>query len=199
MRSWVVTIELRDYWHCGAGRGGGAVLDAVVQRDHAGVPLLPGRHLKGLLRDALERAAAWDWPGYAGLAGQLFGQRTEEAEGPSNPTPGCLRVSDACLPGEVRAWLADDRQRSLRAGLFRGLYATAIDERSGTAKDASLRGIEVVVPLQLRASLAAIPGRTAPPEDWVQKLAKVLPLIDAIGAHRSRGLGRAVLSLKEAA
>ena len=188
-------IDLRHYWHAGGGRGAGAVLDAVVHRDPNGLPVLPGRHLKGLLRDACLRAEAWRWEGFApGTAERLFGRPADERQ-PSEP--GALRVTDATLPGDVAAWLASESGRGSLPHLFRSLYATAIEHESGTARDRSLRGIEVTVPLTLTARIETVPGRT-PPEGWPHLLDAVLPLIDAVGAHRSRGLGRAVLHIEEA-
>lgn len=198
MNTYQLRIDLRGYWHPGGGRGGGAVLDATTHRDSSGLPVLPGRHIKGLLREALECAAGFGWDGYAGLAQQLFGERSAEEAG-SAPAPGGLRVSDGSLPDATRAWLSDpDRQRRLAPHLYRSLYATAIDSATGTARDKSLRGIEVVVPLTLFARIEPVPGQTEPPVDWPQRLRDCLPLIDAVGAHRGRGLGRAVLSLEGA-
>lgn len=194
-------IDIRHYWHAGGGRGAGAVLDAIVHRDPDGLPVLPGRHLKGLLRDACLRAEAWKWEGFTpGLAHQLFGRPAGDNQ-PSEP--GALRVTDATLPPELTAWLTWDGENDPRGGkcylpyLFRSLYATAIEHDSGTAHGKTLRGIEVTVPLALTARVEPVPGR-APPEGWPGLLADVLPLIDAVGAHRSRGLGRAVLHIEEA-
>lgn len=189
-----IKIDLRGYWHPGGGRGQGMVLDATCHRDADGLPVLPGRHLKGLLRDALERAEAWGWNDYAGLASALFGDRPEDTADVT-PNPGSLRIGDARLPDDIAAHLASDAGKPLRTGLFRSLYATAVSHQTGTAEDRSLRGIEVVVPLQLHADISLIPGREAP-ADWPMRLDAVLPLIDAVGAHRNRGLGRAVLTLE---
>jgi len=188
-------VDIRAYWHAGGGRGAGAVLDAVVYRDADGLPVLPGRHLKGLLRDAVARAASWDWDGYAGLAERLFGRPAETRRASE---PGCLRLSDARLPDGVVAWLRSNEGKAHRAALFRALDATAIDADTGTADGHSLRGIEVTVPLTLYARIEPVPGREAP-EDWPARIAEVLPLIDAVGGWRTRGLGRAVLTLTEVA
>lgn len=197
MNAYRLTIDLRGYWHPGGGRGGGAVLDAVTHRDSSGLPVLPGRHIKGLLREALECAEDLGWDGYAGLAGVLFGDRTETVSG-GIPAPGSLRVSDGTLPEATRNWLSDSkRQRRLVPHLYRSLFATAIDTETGTAMDKTLRGIEVIVPLLLHARIEPMPGRPAPTEDWFQRVRDCLPLIDAVGAHRRRGLGRAVLGLEE--
>ncbi|QLP99319.1 MAG: hypothetical protein HZY78_02585 [Burkholderiaceae bacterium] len=190
-------LQIQSYWHIGTGRDAGAAVDVATHRDQDGLPCVPGRHIKGLLRDAFERAHAWGWAGHADgmVVAHLFGQRTERITVDGAPTSGALRVSDARLPEDLRAWLRADAQSAQRAALFRILMATAIDENSGSAKDRSLRGIEVVVPIDLGASIGPMPGR-AVPFDWVQKLREVLPLISAVGGHRSRGLGRAILSLE---
>jgi hypothetical protein len=197
MNSHILHIDIRGYWHPGGGRGQGMVLDATCHRDAHGLPVLPGRHLKGLLRDALERAEAWRWKDFRGLANQLFGDRTEVLEG-SVPNPGSLRVGDARLPDAIANHLASENGRELVPGLFRALHATAVEHDSGVAKDKSLRGIEVLVPLKIKAAIGLIPGQKPPPDDWPEKLRGVLPLIDAVGAHRSRGIGRAILSLEGA-
>ncbi|MFP4696156.1 RAMP superfamily CRISPR-associated protein [Thiohalospira sp.] len=187
-------IEIRGYWHTGGGVGSGAVADALVQRDSGGLPVLPGRHLKGLLREAVDAAGLWGWSGYEGLATVLFGERDEDTD--SVPSAGALRVSDATLPPETAAWLAGtEAGRALRPGLFRTLHATAVDSKTGTAMDQSLRGIEVVVPLELEARIT--PVGSGSPADWGRRLEQVLPLVRAVGAQRQRGLGRAILSLKE--
>lgn len=188
-------VAIVSYWHPGTGRSGGAVTDAMAYRGGDGLPRLPGRHLKGLLREALERAEDWSWSGFEGLASRLFGDRTEaDDRGTQFPWPGCLRVGDATLSAEVAAWLGHADQAATRSSLFRTVHATAIDHFTGTAAEKSLRGIEVVVPLDLTAPISVIERADSPPSDWAERLAEVLPLIVAVGAHRSRGLGRATLS-----
>ena len=100
MTSMTLVVDIHSYWQSGGGRGQGAVLDATAHRDADGLPVLPGRHLKGLLREALEAAERWQWQGYEGLAAKLFGDRTEEAKEKlenAKPAPGYLRISDATL------------------------------------------------------------------------------------------------------
>ena len=211
-------INIRSYWHPGTGRGSGFHLDALTHTGADGLPRLPGRHLKGLLRDALYRAETWQWPDApAGITEALFGSRPierndataeESAEDaterntPNRPdddnlsTPGLLRVSDATLPTEVAKWLASDDGKPYAAGLYREHFGTAIDERSGVAKERSLRGMQVIVPLELTAIVREVPGvkTVINVADWKKTLAAVFPLIPAVGAHRTRGFGRACLS-----
>ena len=49
-------FEIQSFWHAGSGRGDGAVADATVLRSRAGLPILPGRTVKGLLREACDLA-----------------------------------------------------------------------------------------------------------------------------------------------
>lgn len=194
----VLQVCVRSYWHSGTGRGLGAAVDVAAYRDADNLPALPGRHIKGLLRHALEQAWSWGWAGHAdgSLLHNLLGQRTEQTPDGQVPSSGLLRVSDARLPDELGAWLSVDERSAERAALFRILQSTAVDEITGSARDRSLRGIEVVVPLDLRAIIEPIPGPGAPPSDWPERLCEVLPLIPAVGGHRTRGLGRAQLTLE---
>jgi hypothetical protein len=188
-------VDIRSYWHPGTGRGSGFHLDAVTHEGADGLPRLPGRTLKGLLRDAIHRAETWGWKEvHAGSTERLFGPLGREG---AETAFGLLRVSDATLPDEVAAYLASEEGRKLVPGLYREHFSTAIEQKTGVAKERSLRGMRVVVPLTLEAEISTVPGVEDLP-DWRARLGAVLPLVTAVGAHRSRGFGRAVLSWKEA-
>lgn len=223
MSSRTLSIALNGYWHCGSGRSSGAHLDALTEKDHAGLPYVPGRHLKGLLRHAVHRAEHWGWLDKAALPkgpaesfeSLLFGRRSRQkndraqaAENDSTTTSGMLLVEDALLPPAEYDYLSQPQQKPLLRHLFRDLYSTAIGPH-GTAKAQSLRGMEVALPVTVRASLTLIvtaldddlraqqQAYLAQPAAW-EALERSLPLIDAIGASRSRGLGEAILSLSAA-
>jgi hypothetical protein len=196
----ILHVDIRSYWHPGTGRGLGTQLDAITHRNARGLPTLPGRTLKGLLRDAVYR---WEqFGGFADLelrsssiAEQLFGPRGIEGV---ETWPGLLRVGDAVLAATDTAYLAADPK--LCAGLYHSHFATAVEHETGTAAEKTLRGIELVVPLKLFAEITTI--ATAAHVDladrWPDILRTALPLVWAVGAHRSRGLGRAVLTLEDA-
>ena len=198
MNTMRLIVDLKSYWHAGGGRGAGMVLDAVVHRDSRGLPVLPGRHLKGLLRDAVDRAESWGWEGFDDLSDALFGEASENRDNAdSPPAPASLRIGDAALPAALADWLAATEEgRGLRQELFRGIYATAVEHDTGTAADHSLRGMEVTIPLRLEATISEVPGRNLP-DGWRDRLKEALHLVDAVGACRTRGLGRARLSLEE--
>lgn len=203
MNSATLIVDIQSYWHPGTGRGSGFYLDAVTHAGADGLPRLPGRTIKGLLRDALWRAEQWQWPQVAeGTTWTLFGSRGKSRD-PNRrdenlSDAGVLRVGDACLPSEVAAYLSGAKAgRALIPSLYREHFSTAIEHATGVAKAHSLRGMQVIVPLTLEAPVSEVPGLSAL-AGWRDTLEAVLPLINAVGAHRSRGFGRARLSLKEA-
>ena len=250
VREAVVVVNISGWWHAGTGRGGGEDADALVARDCHGLPFLPGRHLKGLLRDACFRLERWQALEARPAAGAgrpadkivegttdlLFGTdefEKREAAGQSGggaddraasdrrggrhrTQEGCLTFANAVLPHSVQLALRDPpdattgltEQAKLRRGLFGFVSATAIDQKSGVAKDDTLRRIEVAVPLTLRAEVHWEPdprgldggeAQRRAIEDaersWPDVLRTVLPFVRAVGGHRTRGFGRAKLSL----
>lgn len=193
MTAATLSIDIRSYWHPGTGRGSGYHLDAVTHEGADGLPRLPGRTLKGLLRDAVFRAESWNWGEVpAGSTETLFGALGREDRG---TRPGLLRISDATLPAEVAAWLGAMDGKGLVAGLYLEHFSTAIGP-DGIATDRSLRGMRVVVPLELEATIDLVPGVALGGLDWRGLLEAVFPLVPAVGAHRTRGLGRALLGWK---
>lgn len=212
-------IDIRSYWHAGTGRGSGSHLDALVERDVDGLPFVSGKMLKGLLRDAVNRATSWDvlpvlqdktiMPPSINVVELLFGSAGfGENNVPSDETkPGVLKISDARLPAVLCDWLSGDTQehRRWRGQLQRSVYSTAINSDSGVAKGGSLRGQEVTVPMQLESRIRLLPLVHQLPDEltrrfiiahWSEIVQQALPLVRAVGSNRTRGLGRACLSLQ---
>ena len=208
----MLSIDLNGYWHAGGGRSSGHHVDAMCERDETSLPILPGRQLKGLLRQAVRCAEAWGWfdetPLPEGPTSSheeiLFGTASGVvARGQTHP--GLLIVESAQLPSTERAWLASAEGSDPAQSLFDAIFSTAINEQ-GSAMDHSLRGIEVAIPCQLQAELAV--SANALEEDrrrqqaaYIQAglpwtvLDAVMPLLDRIGAYRSRGMGESVAHL----
>jgi CRISPR/Cas system CSM-associated protein Csm3 (group 7 of RAMP superfamily) len=201
-----------NYWHAGSGRSSGYHLDSLCERNQEQLPYFPGRQLKGLLRQAVARAEDWGW--FAELPipqgpfkrheELLFGSTNQE-ENRHTTQPGLLLVDSANLPDAERQWLAHSDQSELRSELFAELFSTAINDQ-GSAQRYSLRGLEVCIPLTLVADLslavtAQQPEARLQQQAYLQQqncwaaLSASLPLLDALGAHRSRGLGEARVSL----
>ena len=161
-------------WHCGSGLAAGANADALVVRDENGLPYIPGKTLKGFIRQAVEEMAFFE--NQAPDVIQLFGAPfTNKAE---------TFFSNATLI-EHDAILAD----GLTEGLFSFISQTRLTPE-GIADKGSLRRIEVVVPCTLEGYIYNV--------DTSQKdyIIHALPYIKAIGYHRNRGLGRCCIKPK---
>jgi len=209
MRAIAVHFDIRSYWHAGTGRGAGPELDAVVFRSAAGLPMLPGRTVRGLLRDGLEQAERFGVlpaPSWAakGPVHWCFGPK-EPLRGTDEPRedfrfvtePGCLRVESAVLgetPQRTEAWerwaSAPDNRAKVEH-LFRPLASTKVDEH-GIAEDKTLRAIEVAVPMKLTSLVTGPEG-----QEWPALLRTGARFIRGLGSHRHRGLGRVAVSVSE--
>lgn len=207
-----VTIQIYSWWRSGTGAGRAAQLDTICTRDRSGLPYLPGRHLRGLFRDAVRRMEAWDLESWNGVEQALFGEwgfRPPE-NAIAAPVPyrgahrGALAVTDACMsPAERVAFEQDaeqaamDGHRPLSDDLFATLRSTSMED--GVAVPHSLRSEEVAVPMQLSATVDFLGYDDAAQwrGSWKGALAAAAPLIRAVGAKRMRGLGRASVLIEE--
>ena len=186
MKQAVVEFDILDYWHAGTGAGEGAHLDAVVINSPAGLPVIPGRTVKGLLREAMRTAE--DCGALAdGTTDRLFGAPSTSD---SHREPGELSFTDAGLPIEVEAW-AEGQSIALLEHLYPVVASTRIDER-GQALDKALRRFQVTVPVTL---MALVEGPRD--GDWIPAMKAAVPLIRSLGSHRHRGLGRVQVRVKE--
>ena len=201
MKTATLTIELLSWWHAGSGLGRGGDVDALVIRDADGLPYLPGRTIKGLLRDAVRLAEDFSAVPI-GSTDTLFGkadQTTPNDEGtqldydPEPRPPGQIkRVSNATLPMDLATWIRNGGS-ARKAAVYSAFSSTRISP-DGVAEQGTLRTIEVCPPLTLSATVAG-------PDDgtWLVTLEKCVPLVRALGSHRHRGLGRCQMRLTSAA
>ena len=58
MKDLNIKIEFFSPWHCGSGLSAGADADSLVIKDINGLPFIPGKTIKGLIREAVEDYAA---------------------------------------------------------------------------------------------------------------------------------------------
>jgi hypothetical protein len=208
-----VVFDVLTYWQVGSGLGEEASADSVVARDEAGLPFLPGRTVKGLLRNATdlagvpqERIERWFGSANGGLTGPLDAETDVRLEQSRFTTrPGVLWFGSARLPDAWRHWsrglaaTGDDepgeemgRMIEARGALFRFVASTSIDAE-GVARDKTLRVAEVAVPMRLRSRIEG----PADDRQWVEDVAAALPLLRAIGTRRHRGYGRVRCSLED--
>ena len=176
-------------WHMGSGLGEGAYLDALPVKTPSGLPYIPGRTVKGVLREAVQTAE--DFKAVApGTTVRLFGSRDKDLSR-YETTPGLLRFSSATLEEISEEWAADEHNGQAVSGLYYPLASTKIGA-CGLADDKTLHKIEVTHPVPLVAEVTG-DGDTS---SWLAALEKALPLIRQIGSHRHRGLGRVQVTIE---
>ncbi len=173
-------IEFHSDWHCGSGLSSGAELDARVIRDADGLPFLPGRTVKGLLRDAVlvlfpeqQKTEAFK---------RTFGISADKDDRVAAHT----FFSNARMFAEERKAILEEH--GLLPHLFKAVSRTAIDDH-GIALEHSLRRMEVVVPCQLEGEILHVEA------EMVDVLADAMAYIKRLGTGRHRGLGRCTLSV----
>lgn len=179
MKTIQYTLTFFSDWHCGAGLSAGADVDALVVKDKHGLPYVPGRTIKGLLREQVELINS--------VQGLSKEDSVNEAFGIEGKQEGTLFVSNAQLTEAERNSIVAG---NLAEYLYRSQAFTAIDD-TGIAKDHSLRKLEVVVPCTLEGTIEGIPN------DLYKEVCMGLKLIKRFGTHRSRGLGRCEFVIKE--
>ena len=174
-----ITIRFFSQWHCGSGTSAGADVDELVVKDKNGMPYIPGKTLKGLIREATEDYVSFSSQSEAlgTLLAETFGKELGETP---EQTAGCAHFGNAELEGtEYEAIVENHAQQYM----YDKITTTAIDD-DGIAKDHSLRSMEVVLPCTLYASITGVP------ENLADILSESFGMIKRMGQKRNRGLGR---------
>ena len=175
-------IEFHTDWHCGSGLAAGADVDALVVTDANGLPYVPGKTIKGLVREAmLETNSETDLD--ERVLDKLFGTECKDDCG----NQGCLFFSNAELSRSEKEEIVRNKAQKY---LFRSIASTALDE-NGVAKRHSLRKIQVTVPCTMEGCILNIPDDTA------ALIGNSLRYIKRLGQNRNRGLGRCTIKMEE--
>lgn len=193
MNKIIYRIKFFSNWHTGTGLSAGASADLLVNKDEEGLPFIPGKTLKGLLREAAESIHSLDNKLIPSeFITEIFGTRIEESNADRMYKEAGAFFSNAVLPGKTRMEILGTQKKEdpgLKKYLFANISSTAIDE-DGIAKDKSLRTIETTVPITLYAEIRDIPVN----EDFTEYMNLCFKWIKRIGLNRNRGLGRCEIS-----
>ena len=159
MKPLVYKIQFFTPWHTSSGLSAGADASNTVLKDGDGLPYIPGKTLKGLLRDAAENMKHLPTIINQDFIDRIFGlgdnevkDRNEAALKAGIPNyekwysaeSDCY-FSDATLSESLATSIITRKQTAL---LYEKVTSTAMDA-AGQAKDHSLRTIEVTIPLTL--------------------------------------------------
>jgi len=199
MSLYYFTFTLQSDTAFGRGDGVAGYLDQEVQHDGYGCPYLGGKALKGMLvnecADILAPLPALSRAKWERTALSLFGR-----PGSTHAATPYLQIGDATLPLDLRQAIQTDMDSS-RPSLTRQhvLHAlttlrrqTAIDDKTGVAKDSSLRTVRVI--LRETTFTSQLQLRDDSPDDIRQNapmlLAACAKALRRTGTGRNRGLGR---------
>lgn len=189
------TIQFHTDWHCGSGLSAGADVDALVVKDKDGLPFIPGKTIKGLVREAITEIRGFK------SAVVKDGKKVIEVEADDLflTSMGFFdKDKDVKQRGDVfftNAELSELERTAIVSNnvarfMYRKISSTAIDE-NGIAVDHSLRKTEVVVPCKLEGRILNIP------EGFEKEIRDALRYIKRLGQNRNRGLGRCTIEIKE--
>ncbi len=163
-------IEFYSYWQIGSGKGGGAKNDSIVLKDENGFPFIPGRTLKGLIKDASKEAGSFDQI-------KLF----EDDKSLSSSEQ--VHFKTASLDENLKLLL----EENVKDGLFETKASTALDDDK-QARNYSLRKNEVVIPLELFSEIENLH------EDDIDPIEKSFKYLRRMGLKRNKGFGRCIVT-----
>lgn len=177
-------IQFFSPWHCGSGLSAGADADSLVIKDSHGVPFIPGKTIKGLVREAVED--------YVSLTGinlpieKAFGVEASQ-KGSNSPQQGYLFFTNAELSKqEIQAITSSQAQEYL----YINKVETAIG-KNGITKEHSLRTMETTIPCCLHAQIMHVD------EELAKVMEPALGFIKHMGTKRNRGLGRCLFTIEK--
>lgn len=184
MKDITYQITMHTDWHCGSGLAAGADVDALVVKDERGLPYVPGKTIKGLVREALEelnqiqKGKFLTNETFVNNFGFFLGEKDQM-------TKGTIFFENAeLMPAEANAILKQD----LAQYLFRSVSSTAI-RTDGIAKEHSLRKMQVTVPCTLRGTIRFVE------DSMYEPIVFALSYIKRLGQNRNRGLGRCTITV----
>lgn len=182
MKNIIYKIKFYSDWHCGSGLSSGADTDAlVIKKDYAGkvnLPYIPGRTIKGLLKDA-----ALDLIALKKIRPDFIKTCFENNADIVSLNIGCF-FGDAELSEVVVRTLTENLTYVEK--LYRHLSYTKIDAIRGIAEEETLRKIEVTIPLSLYGRIIGVDLNW----EYYEDLRKCIKYIKRLGTGRNRGLGR---------
>lgn len=173
-------------WHIGSGLSSGSKNDALVKKNKYGLPVIPGRTMKGLLKDAAADLFEGD-EDYSDFIKDCFEPDTENGSSENK-----IYYGNATFTKELTTFFLENSNENKKEKLYRLSPSIRIDDQTSVAKNKSLRTIETCIPLTLVSTIFNVP------EKFKDKMTACLKMVKHIGSVRNRGLGRCEIYIIEA-
>ena len=196
MTGYILEIKLLSPLSSAAGEGRVGLVDRDIAFDDFGLPILPSRRLKGLWREAYRDVTdAWQQSGEACTPiEKIFG----DSGGGYGDGDACMHITNAELENasSLKKWLEylqHHKIGKLHAEDVVQQYATvraqtAIDRKSGAAKENTLRFTRTLKPGYVFR--APVRFTATPNTELENALALGAAALQHMGTARTRGLGR---------
>lgn len=184
----LMKIELKSDLCAAVGKHYAASINLDTALDECGLPYIPSRRLKGCMREAAEMIGVTSLDEIFGVSG--------------NSESGSLKIGNAVIENYDKTKTAikdNDILHNEVTDLF--CYTrqeTAIDSKTNTAKDGSLRFIRVVnkdFPNSVNPMCFYAPISFN--DEYENEIKKICKALRNIGYHRNRGLGAVECSLTD--
>ena len=186
-----LSIELISNLICGSGEGWGNIIDIDSTHDEYGLPYIPARRIKGLLKEAAEELEDFGVL-EKNTAKKLFG--SDSADGHYFTLyNACLKNADDMkreienAPENVKKYLMPVNINNHYTKVY---YHTAIDDL-GIAKEHSLRSVRAVD----KGLIFYAPIEFEDKDEDILK--KCVAMVRHMGINRTRGYGEVKLRLEE--
>jgi len=188
--SYQITIDLKSDVLIGIGEGYGAIVDCDVVLDDVGLPYIPSKRIKGIMRESAEELNEML---------KVYKKRIDidEIFGAKGAKEGMLHLANFYMKEyeNSRLWLKyliNNEQyivnkQNITEQLTALRYSTAIDGEKGFAKKHSLRTERVIAKSNNGDVFIA---EVECPEAYEIELALICQNIRRIGTKRTRGLGK---------
>lgn len=179
------TITFYADWNCGDGQSSGPDSDKLVKKNNYGLPIVPGRTIKGLLKEA-----AYDLyegtEGFSDFVSTCFGMESDSI----NPvSKNAFHYSNASLSDIETDYLKGKPHKILK--LYRNIPFNRIMEETGTTYKNSLFSMQVTIPLTLYGKIINLP------DEHLLKIKECMKMIKRLGNKRNRGFGRCRFVVEE--
>ena len=192
-------IEFHNDWHCGSGLSAGADVDLLVIKDKQKLPFVPGKTMKGLVKEAMIDILTFKKNNQKdtiiekllGKANEKHADIKEEIESTKEEAEsikqGCLFFTNAELDEATANLILEEETTEF---LYRDIASTAINDK-GVAMKHSLRKLQVTIPCTLFGIIKNTPAEN------VELIEQSLKYIKRLGQNRNRGLGRCDITIIE--
>lgn len=190
-------IKLKSDLCASSGESMGSYIDNDICYDENGIPYIPSKRLKGLLRECAEEYCDWD-NSFRDSIDKIFG-----IEGSRNP--GALKIDNAYIseyetiteelstvPQRFKPYLS--KQKILNSYTYTR-YQTAVDAKTGTSLKNTLRATRVVKKDNVFFADVEIHAEENSKE--MKLFQNAIKLCQHMGRNRTRGYGEIVCRLKK--